>query len=137
MISTGMRIRKIRKMRGLTQKALASKAGIPEITIQCYELETRHPKPEQLSKIAKALDVDIAFLLPQEADSYMAIMFDLIEKYGDIVFENKGETVFFGIDFSRNEQGNLQLAEAKTAHERLPVEEFKKWLIDYKMGANI
>lgn len=134
MDTLGQRIKKIRNMRGLTQKALASKAGMSEITIQSYELEIRRPKPEQLNKIAMALDVDIAFLMPCKTDSrmaFMALMFDLIDEYGDIVIENKGGTVLFGIDHLNNMRENLQLAEAKSAHDKLSVEEFKEWLINY------
>ena len=38
MDTLGQRIRKIRDMRRLTQKALASKAGISEVALQCYEI---------------------------------------------------------------------------------------------------
>lgn len=134
MDTLGQRIKKIRNMRGLTQKALALKAGISEITIQSYELEIRRPKPEQLNKIAMALDVDIAFLMPCKIDSrmaFMALMFDLIDEYGNIVIENKGGTILFGIDHLNNMRENLQLAEAKSAYDKLSVEEFKEWLINY------
>ncbi len=40
---------------GYTQKQLADKAGVAEITIRKYESGERYPKNEQLKKIADAL----------------------------------------------------------------------------------
>lgn len=57
------KIRQYRLARGLTQKALGEKCGINEVTIRKYELGDRNPKPDQLQKIADALEVSIfAFL---------------------------------------------------------------------------
>ena len=57
------KIRKYRLARGLTQKALGDKCGINEVTIRKYELGDRNPKPDQLQKIADALEVSVfAFL---------------------------------------------------------------------------
>ncbi len=130
----GQRIKKLREMRGYTQKALAQKAGIHEMTIQFYEYGTRNPKPEQLQKLAEALEVDIAFLRPACIDTPMALyalLFDLVEEYGDIVFENKGGTVLFGIDHFTHSRDNLKLSDAMNAHKKMTSEEFRQWLINY------
>lgn len=130
----GQRIKKLREMRGYTQKALAQKAGIHEMTIQFYEYGTRNPKPEQLQKLAEALEVDIAFLRPACIDTPMALyalLFDLVEEYGDIVFENKGGTVLFGIDHFTHSRDNFKLVDAMNAHKKMTPDEFRQWLIDY------
>ena len=134
MDTVGRRIKKIRNMRGLTQKALASKAGMSEITIQSYELEIRRPKPEQLNKIAAALDVDIAFLTPCNTDSRMALMavvFDFADKYGDLIVEEKNDIIMCGIEFPKGAREKQQLKDMKTAHDKLSAKDFRKWLIDY------
>lgn len=44
---------------GMTQKELAIKAHLAEITIRKYESGERYPKTEQLKKIADALSVSV------------------------------------------------------------------------------
>lgn len=59
-MSTGKNIKRIRKEKKITQKELAEKSGVSEISIRQYENEKRNPKIETLDKIASALDVFIA-----------------------------------------------------------------------------
>lgn len=56
-MTTGERIRFFRKDRGLTQAELAERAGIHEVTIRKYESGKLHPTPEQVVKLAEALQV--------------------------------------------------------------------------------
>lgn len=51
----GLRIKNARKNAGLTQKSLAEKSGLAEITIRQYETNKREPRNEQIRKIAHAL----------------------------------------------------------------------------------
>jgi transcriptional regulator with XRE-family HTH domain len=62
-------IRHIREERGMSQRALADRAGVVKSTI--YEAEAgRHiPRIQTLEKIANALGVEIADLLPSRKDS--------------------------------------------------------------------
>lgn len=48
-----------RKSLNLTQKDLADKTGLSEITIRKYEKGERQPKLEQLQRLSKALECDI------------------------------------------------------------------------------
>lgn len=64
LMNSGEKIRLYRKARGLSQKQLASKTGIAEITIRQYEAGRYEPKLEKLRKLASALDVTIADLNP-------------------------------------------------------------------------
>lgn len=133
MDSFAQRIKKLREMRGYTQKQLAEKAGIHEMSIQFYEYGTRRPKPEQLPKLAEALDVDIAYLQPTVTDTplaLLALLFDLMDEFGDIKIEQHNEGVLFGLG-SEHIQENRLLTSAFYAHETLSPENFKKWLLDY------
>lgn len=56
-MTTGERIRYIRKSNNMTQKTLGEISGIAEPTIRRYELGKLNPKRETLQKIAKALGV--------------------------------------------------------------------------------
>ena len=55
-MDTGKKIKLIRTFRGLTQKELGEACGIHEVAIRKYELGKNLPKPEQLRKIAEALN---------------------------------------------------------------------------------
>lgn len=62
----GNKIRDIRLQSELTQKELAAKSGLSEITIRKYEANERTPKKAQLKKIADALGVNVYALLDSE-----------------------------------------------------------------------
>lgn len=65
-MTVGEKIKSFRSLKQLTQKALADKSGISEISIRKYEAGERNPKPEQLKKIAAALGIgeNIFFDIP-------------------------------------------------------------------------
>lgn len=58
-MTIGDRIKAARNATKLTQKELATKSGIAEITIRQYESNKRQPRLEYLDKIAEALGVDV------------------------------------------------------------------------------
>ena len=62
-MTTGQKIRSLRKEKGLTQKKLGQMAGIDEANIRKYELDRQNPKVDTLEKIASALDVPLAVLV--------------------------------------------------------------------------
>ncbi len=62
----GKKIQQIRKEKGMTQQQLADKAGIARSRIGQYESGARkEPKLDALTKIANALDVGLADLIPE------------------------------------------------------------------------
>lgn len=133
MDSFAQRVKKLREMRGYTQKGLAEKAGMHEMTIQFYEYGTRRPKPEQLPKLAEALGVDVAFLQPAVTDTPMALcalVYDLIEEYGDIKIEEHDGSYLFGLNATQIKE-NALLSDVFHAHNTLSLDEFRKWLIEY------
>lgn len=61
-------LRRIREKRGLSQQSLADRAGVTKSTV--YEAETgrRTPMLDSLGKIADALGVEVADLLPSRRE---------------------------------------------------------------------
>lgn len=57
-MTTGQRIKAIRKQVGLTQAELAQKLNVPFQSISQWERDIRKPKKETLANIAKELGVD-------------------------------------------------------------------------------
>ncbi len=62
----GLRIKNIRKKRGITQEALAQEVGIAHQTLNKYEKGHRSPDSETLNQMAKALQCDPGWLLSGE-----------------------------------------------------------------------
>mgnify|MGYP001136622603 FL=1 len=58
-MTLGNRIKQARKKAGITQKELARKLNIAEITVRQYENDKRQPRLEFLENIADALNVDV------------------------------------------------------------------------------
>ena len=59
----GKKIKLYRKYKSLTQKQLADKIGVSELTIRRYESNQKEPKHNTLIKIAEALDISIKELI--------------------------------------------------------------------------
>lgn len=55
-----------RKARGITQKELAERCGLAEVTIRKYEAGERFPKAENLKRITKELGVKIVVIPEKE-----------------------------------------------------------------------
>src|SRR6478609_8095168 len=67
MAELGSRIRALRKARDLTQKQLAERAGLSEISIKTLEAGKYSPRGDTLDKLARALGVPISNLLGETA----------------------------------------------------------------------
>lgn len=65
-MKVGKIIKKYRLQKNLTQKELAQKSGVAEITIRKMETEDSNPKLETLEKIAISLDIPITFFFPDD-----------------------------------------------------------------------
>lgn len=64
-MTTGERIRSVRKERGLTQKALGELLGVTQATVAQYETNPNPPKIETLRRIADALAVPVLYLIDE------------------------------------------------------------------------
>lgn len=62
-MTIGVKIKKLRKYAGLTQRSLGELSGTSETTIKQYELGKRQPRIEQIKKIAKVFDFPLYLLL--------------------------------------------------------------------------
>lgn len=79
-MTVGQLIRKERKRRGLTQKALGEACGIAEPTIRRYELEKLNPKRETIEKIALALGVSHYQLIPSGLPDCDSVYDEIFER---------------------------------------------------------
>ena len=71
-MSISENIRMYRKTAGLTQKMLAAKCGMAEITIRQYESGKREPRSRQLTRIADALNISADSLILGSIIEYTA-----------------------------------------------------------------
>lgn len=100
-MDTGKKIKLIRTFRGLTQKELGEACGIHEVAIRKYELGKNLPKPEQLRKIAEALNVNVNFLVEfdVEADGdVLPLLFAIDETFDISLKDIDGEPGMFFSD---------------------------------------
>jgi transcriptional regulator with XRE-family HTH domain len=61
-----LRIREIRKERGMTQKELAQMVGVDQSAVAQWETGTSGPHRNKLSKLAQALECTVDDLLKEE-----------------------------------------------------------------------
>jgi transcriptional regulator with XRE-family HTH domain len=61
-----IRLRELRRMRGLSQEKLAEKAGIHRTYVGGIELGLRNPSLRNIARIAHALGVAAGDLLPKD-----------------------------------------------------------------------
>lgn len=96
MDTTGRRIKRLRLKKGISQSQLSKRSGITSTLLQQYEYGTRHPKEEQLNKIALALGVAPAMLRPLDVDTVeglLAIIYEMHTSYHGIeIVEANGTT---------------------------------------------
>lgn len=106
---TKIRIRKIRKLRNITQQELAESIGVSKSTISKYESgNITNIKIDTLNKIADVLGVSIAYLLDVDLPAYY------IENEEDIKIHRKiGKEVRGYIENYENldEKGKTMLRE--------------------------
>lgn len=62
LIQLGMRIRYLRKQKGMSQLELSLEAGVNKNYISDLERGSRNPSITLLEKIARALDIDLSTL---------------------------------------------------------------------------
>ena len=97
-MSVGNRIKKIRNMRGMTQKELGLAVGFDEksadIRIAQYESGTRTPKEKIITNIANALKINSKAIAQPDIDNYMGLahtLFILEDIYGIKINSVNGE----------------------------------------------
>jgi len=83
-VAVGARIRMLRKLRGISQQALAEAAGVTFQQIQKYERGANRVSASMLARIAKALEVPVAELFGEatEASGAVDAVADLLAEPG-------------------------------------------------------
>ena len=97
-MNIGERIKRIRTLRGMTQKNLGIALGFPErsadVRVAQYESGSRTPKEDVIQEMAKVLKVKPKAIADPDYNTYIGLMymfFDLEETYGIHVDEIDGE----------------------------------------------
>ncbi len=62
-MSLGMRVKVLRRAKGLTQQGLADAVNVSRVYIQSIESNRRRPSMDLLERLAEALDVTVADLV--------------------------------------------------------------------------
>ena len=84
-MTTGERIRALRKEKGMTQQQLADAMGCTDAAIRNYEADKRTLKGDQLEAMAAALEVAPETLMSLDVDSAreaLELLFRLEEEFG-------------------------------------------------------
>ena len=103
-ITIGKRIKRLRKEKEITQKELAKKTGIAEITIRQYEAGKYNPKLANVEKIAKALDVCTSDLVSSSlvsVDALTDIINDEIVKADEMLANLTADDDIFAIRYHK------------------------------------
>lgn len=120
-MTTGEKIKKIRLVRGMTQKELGEKVGLTDVRIRQYELNNRTPKEDLLRKIAEVLKVNYYALCEPRWNSMEELVFTLFE-----LEEQNRLRLQLLLDNSENGQQK----EVGIVFEEEKLQEFlKEWLI--------
>ena len=112
-MNIGERIKRIRTLRGMTQKDLGIALGFPErsadVRVAQYESGSRTPKEDVIQEMAKVLKVKPRAIADPDYNTYIGLMymfFDLEETYGIHVDEIDGE-LCLRLDRSRKDYTEL------------------------------
>ena len=93
-MSTGEKIRRYRKLRGLYQGELGEKIGVSEGAIRHYEADFRTPKRPQIEAIAEALEISPLALKEygvETARDLLALFLQLEDEFGVVpTFDGSG-----------------------------------------------
>lgn len=112
-MNIGERIKRIRTLRGMTQKDLGIALGFPErstdVRVAQYESGSRTPKEDVIQEMTKVLKVKPKAIADPDYNTYIGLMymfFDLEETYGIHVDEIDGELCLC-LDRSRKDYTEL------------------------------
>ena len=119
-LSTGKRIERARKAKGLTQAQLGSAIGKTKSAIGNYEQGTREPNAETLQAIAEALDVAPTSLVDHGLDTVqdvLEVLFQMEEAGFGIEPVSIGSAVAIAVDPSAPHAPKLEMALEKWAQQ--------------------
>lgn len=79
MAGFGVRLKELRKERGIRQKDLSEKIETPRYSVANWEQGRSEPSLEDLIKLAGALDVSVGYLVGAEGDDGQVVPTDLTD----------------------------------------------------------
>ena len=137
-MAVGDRIKRIRNLRGLTQKELGAAVGFDEKTadvrIAQYESGTRTPKEDMLRSISEALDVNYRSLYEPSLYAVEDVMYTLFELDEHYNLEIQGDDRF-SIDFNNRLANDFlkewQLRKQELADGEITKEEYIECKINW------
>jgi transcriptional regulator with XRE-family HTH domain len=152
-MTVGQRIKKIRSLRGLTQRELGEKIGFAgktaDVRIAQYEAGTRTPKEGLLEKMADVLEVSPNALAEPDLNTHVGVMcalFALEDMYGVRIDEVDGKmclvfddgiasTGDYLLDYARRTLTEMlrtwQREAAKAENGEITVDEYNEWRFGY------
>lgn len=145
-MAIGDRIKRIRNMRGMTQKELGLAVGFDEKTadvrIAQYESNTRTPKEDMLWSISEALNVNYRAIYEPTlyaAEDVMYTLFELDEHYKiqlhDIMIENDPKRHHIAISFNYKLLNDLlkewKLRKKELDEKEITKKEYTEWKINW------
>lgn len=116
-METGDRIRALRTQLRMTQKQLAEKANVSEISIRQYEGKKRTPRLDQLAKISNALGVEVTELIEGDyyyidTDKSMVGKTVITDPYENVIINFFRQLNDLGKNEAMNRLGELTLIDA-------------------------
>ena len=140
----GEKIKRLRKLRGITQKELGIAVGFDEksadVRIAQYETGTRTPKQELVEKIADVLDVNPLYINNPEilgAEDIMLLLFELDEHYPISIEDctdedgNTRKGVCFGSILMTDLLSEWQRRKKDLADGKISKAEYTEWKINH------
>lgn len=153
-MAVGDRIKRIRNVRGLTQKELGFAIGFDDKTadvrVAQYESGTRTPKEDMLKKIAAALDVNYRAIYEPTlyaAEDVMYTLFELDEHYNgmqiydvtdnsDLNYPEEHKAISFNNHLLDDFLKEWQLRKQELVEGKISREEYLEWKINWPQTAD-
>lgn len=144
-MAIGNKIKRIRNLRGLTQKEFGRLIGFDEKTadvrVAQYESGTRTPKSDLLRKMAEILDVNICYLSEPSlysAEEVMFALFELDDNYPIKILDtpNEKHSVCFDSVLMDGFLAEWQTRKQELADNKITPEEYLEWKMNFPKTAD-
>lgn len=144
-MAIGNKIKRIRNLRGLTQKEFGRLIGFDEKTadvrVAQYESGTRTPKADLLCKMAEILDVNICYLSEPSlysAEEIMFTLFELDDNYPVRILDtpNEKHSVCFDSVLMDGFLAEWQTRKQELADGIITPEEYLEWKMNFPKTAD-
>lgn len=144
-MAIGNKIKRIRNLRGLTQKEFGRLIGFDEktadIRVAQYESGTRTPKTDLLRKMAEILDVNICYLSEPSlysAEEIMFTLFELDDNYPVKILDtpNEKHSVCFDSVLMDSFLKEWKIRKQELADGIITPEEYLEWKINFPKTAD-